>query len=477
MSSAVVHSSGQTVQVPGILGLKEFQLKNGIGPWMARVRIVRMWHELDFMRTNDVTSLDLLLLDDADDLMHAIVRKKYIWKFEPLLEEGMLLGLTNLTFAAEKKMFRPAHNDYRAYFNWNTDVTPLEPTAPAIPRHKFFFTEFEAIAADSDNTYLTDVVGVLTSHTNLQQLKRSSGDTCFMRELTLESISGMKLKVTLWGDSTSELTRNLETHEMNSKPIVAVVAGAYVKQYLGHASLSSTNATKIFFDLDISEVLHVRERSSHRTPPREITLPTKAGYNQANQSVADTKKTISELQETKWESGYNVLNKKTCSATAIGISAESGWYYLGCHNCTTKLVGNIGDHWCPRCKVQIDEPVPRYHLRLEVGDPTGTAFFVAMDNEVEGFAMVEAAFEPLIGVVKDYLITVNPYNMKYRDSPSFTVSKLPFPTTAPAPPRTANTTNNIHTEAANVTDDDPPSKKPRMSELPKGSSASTIAKD
>ncbi|KAI3878738.1 hypothetical protein MKX03_005714 [Papaver bracteatum] len=198
---------------------------------------------------------DYYLILSQDDLIHAIVQKKYVWKFEPLLEEGMLLGLTNLTFAAEKKMFRPAQNEYR-------------PTTPAIPRHKFFFTEFEAIAADNTNTYLTDVVGVLTSHTNLQQFKRSSGDTCFMRELTLKSISGMKLKVTLWGDSTSELTRNLETHEMNSKPIVAVIAGAYVKQYLGQASLSSTNATKIYFDLDISEVLHVRERCnfSHNHP-------------------------------------------------------------------------------------------------------------------------------------------------------------------------------------------------------------------
>ncbi|KAI3947369.1 hypothetical protein MKW92_015458, partial [Papaver armeniacum] len=372
MASTVVHSSDQGVQAPGILTLKQFQLKNGIGPWMARVRIIRMWHELDFMRTNDVTSLDLLLLDDADVLMHAIIQKKYIWKFEPLLEEGLLLGLTNLTF-----------NDYRAYFNWNTDVTPLESTTPTIPRHKFFFKEFEALAVDNTNTYLTDVVGVLTSHTNLQQLKRSSGDACFMRELTFENISSMKLKVTLWGDSTSELARNLETHEMNPKPIVAVVAGAYVKQYLGQASLSSTNATKIYFDLDIPE-------------------------------------------ETKWESGYNVLNKKICSATAIGISTEKGWYYLGCHNCTSKSVGNIGDHWCPRCKVQIDEPVPRYHQRLEVQDPTGTAFFVAMDTEVqkmvqvpasdavakgevEGFAMVQASFEFNLATLPGAVIQVLSY--------------------------------------------------------------------
>ncbi|KAI3990752.1 hypothetical protein MKX01_023052 [Papaver californicum] len=152
---------------------------------MTRVRVARMWHELDFMKTNDVTSRDLLLIDDGGDELHAIIRKKFIWKFEPLLQEGMLLGLNNLTFAPEKKMFRPAKNEYRAYFNWNTSVAPLPSTSVTIPRHKFAFTDFDALSGDCDNTYLNDVIGVLISHTNLQQLKRSSGNSCFMRELMM----------------------------------------------------------------------------------------------------------------------------------------------------------------------------------------------------------------------------------------------------------------------------------------------------
>ncbi|RZC77049.1 hypothetical protein C5167_001215 [Papaver somniferum] len=229
-NSPVLQTTTPAVQDPAFLTLKDFQLRNGVGPWVTRVRITRMWHEVEFMRTNEVTSLDLLLLDDS--------------------------------------------NDYRAYFNWNTNVPPLEPSTSAIPRHKFVFTEFEALASANANTYLTDVVGVLTSHTNLQQLKRNSGNTCFMRELTLENI------------------RNLEANGVNPQPIVVVVAGAYVKQYLGKASLSSTNATKIYFDVDLPEVLHIKERSSHRTPPREITLPSRVGYYPANKSIADNKVTF-----------------------------------------------------------------------------------------------------------------------------------------------------------------------------------------
>ena len=58
-------------------------------------------------------------------------------------------------------MFRPAQNDYNTYFNWNTNITPLEASSASIPRHKFHFTELENLAAASTNTYLT---GDLTEH-------------------------------------------------------------------------------------------------------------------------------------------------------------------------------------------------------------------------------------------------------------------------------------------------------------------------
>ncbi|KAI3904199.1 hypothetical protein MKX01_030692 [Papaver californicum] len=178
--------------------------------------ITRMY-ELDFIKTNDVTSLDLLLID-------------------------------------EDKMFRPAKNEYRSYLNRNTAVTPFPSTSIAIPHHNFDFTEFEALSAQSENTYLTNAIGILISHTNLQQLKRSAGNSCFMRELVLENLRDLpspplldfKLKVSLWGDSISELTINLDAHGTDPHPVAVVVASAYVKQYLCKPSLSSTNASKIY---------------------------------------------------------------------------------------------------------------------------------------------------------------------------------------------------------------------------------------
>ncbi|RZC89064.1 hypothetical protein C5167_030757 [Papaver somniferum] len=176
-NSPVLQTTTLAEQDPAFLTLKDFHLRNGVGSWVTRVSITRMWDEVDFMRTNEVTSLDFLLLDDS----------------------------ARLRFPQ-----------------------PMRP--------------------------------------------------------------------------------------------------------------------KFTSDVDLPEVLHIKQRSSHRTLPREITLPSRVGYYQANQSIADNRKSLSELFKIKWESGYNVLNKKMCRAKALGISTEKGWYYLGRHNYTTKLVGNTGHH-------------------------------------------------------------------------------------------------------------------------------------
>ncbi|KAI3877897.1 hypothetical protein MKW98_027080 [Papaver atlanticum] len=58
-----------------------------------------------------------------------------------------------------------------------------------------------------------------------------------MRDLTLKNLSGVNVKITLWGNSTSELSRNLDQHGVEYAPIVVVVT-PYIKKikeiYLCH---------------------------------------------------------------------------------------------------------------------------------------------------------------------------------------------------------------------------------------------------
>ncbi|KAI3950066.1 hypothetical protein MKW98_008511 [Papaver atlanticum] len=308
------------------------------------------------------------LLSQGDQL-HGVVPKKIIWKFEPLLHEGVAYSLSKLNLAAEKKKLRPARNDKRAFFEWNTEVQALDSTAVKIPRHKFSFTAFEELESCAANTYLTDVVGVLTSLTTLQEIKRANGQRSIMRDINLQNLSGVNVKITLWGDATSELSRNLDQHGIEPAPVMVVVIGCYVKKYLGKLSLSSTNSTKVYFNMELPEVVDMRQR---------------------------------QLLVAKWDAGCNEQNKILCRVTANRLLTDGDWYYPGCSNCTTKLVGEEGDWWCTKCEAKIDEPIPRFMLRFEVQDRTNSTIFVALDSEVQKIVKTPASEVLMMGEVQKH---------------------------------------------------------------------------
>ncbi|KAI3986631.1 hypothetical protein MKX01_014169 [Papaver californicum] len=377
---------------------------------MVHVRISRKWNELDFMGMNEVTSLDLFMLDDNGDELHGVVPKKLIWKFDPLLRVGGVYSLNKFTILGEKKIFCPARNEHRLFFNGDTEVKYLCGTPAEIPHHKFTFTPFEDLESRSSNTYLTDVIGVLISLTNLQQKKRGNGQACVMRDFTLQNLSGINVKITLWGESTTELSRNLDTHRIKETPVVVVVvSSAYVRKYQ-ECSLSLTNATKVFFNLGIPEVLEMKEGSCRITPARRNKQPV------IDLTMTETTKTICELLECKWDPAQQALNRIAVKARATRVLTTNGCYYLWCNKCTAKVVGDYG---CTRCEHKVEEPIPRYLLRFEVTDDTGSALFTALDSKVqrivhasasdmvilgeeEGRCKVVAAFEELLDMELDY---------------------------------------------------------------------------
>ncbi|RZC77032.1 hypothetical protein C5167_001167 [Papaver somniferum] len=178
--------------------------------------------------------------------------------------------------------------------------------------------------------------------------------------------------------------------------VVVVVSSTYVRKYQGKYSLSSTNATKVFFNLAIPEVLDMRERI---TPAREITHPDRNKQPVVDLTMPDNTKTISELLESKWESSQQALNRIIVKASATRALTAKGWYYLGCNKCTAKVVGEEGDYGCTGCENKVEEPTPRYLLHFEVTDDTGSTLFAALDSEVQ--RMVHASASDMVRLGED----------------------------------------------------------------------------
>ncbi|KAI3919225.1 hypothetical protein MKW92_012793 [Papaver armeniacum] len=152
-----------------------------------------------------------------------------------------------------------------------------------------------------------------------------------MRDITLQNLS--------------ELSRNLDQHGIEPAPVIVVVTGSG----LLHIHI---------------DVLIVNFANLCRPTPPQITLPTKRGASTPALLLFDNRKTISELLVAKWDAGCNEQNKIVCRVTANRLLTDGDWYYPGCSNCTTKLVGEEGDWWCTKCEAKIDEPIPRCCHRL-----------------------------------------------------------------------------------------------------------------
>ncbi|XP_026457274.1 uncharacterized protein LOC113357989 isoform X2 [Papaver somniferum] len=222
--------------------------------------------------------------------------------------------MQKLHLTTAKLKFRLAHNEKRAFLWSTTSITALDAYFVSIIPQKFCFTEFEDIESTLQNIHLTDVVGFLKTVTNIQVLQRSGGQSSRMREITIENLRGTTMKIARWGSAANQVGNDPIDCDSIPHPVLVVYLLHFKKKSLTpkHANsrritLSSTNATRVYTDADIPEVVEMRERCPYARPPRSITVPAKKGKLPIHFNP-DNRKTISQLLTAKWDPSCQAAN-------------------------------------------------------------------------------------------------------------------------------------------------------------------------
>ncbi|KAI3858730.1 hypothetical protein MKX03_033683, partial [Papaver bracteatum] len=156
------------------------------------------------------------------------------------------------------------------------------------------------------------VVGFLKTVTNIQLLQRSGGQSSRMCEITIENLRGTTMKIALWGSAANQVGSEPIDCDSVPRPVVVAVCSTFVKNYQGRITLSSTNATKVYTDADITEAVDMRERCPYARPPRHIVVPTKQGKLPVHFNP-DNRKTISQLLSAKWDPSCQAANVLICN--------------------------------------------------------------------------------------------------------------------------------------------------------------------
>uniref|UniRef100_A0A7N2N963 Replication protein A 70 kDa DNA-binding subunit B/D first OB fold domain-containing protein n=1 Tax=Quercus lobata TaxID=97700 RepID=A0A7N2N963_QUELO len=244
--------------------------------WNIRVRVTRMWEVLNIKTNNELMSVDLVLHDEKDNLIHASIRKSFVNRFRDIQE---------------------------------------------------------------------DVIGEMVGISLMEKIE-VCGKKLNKRLIELQDNRREKIRITFW-DKFAEAINEDICFDNFVRPII-IITSTTVKTYMRKLSLSSTNSSKLYVNLDIPEVIELRK-----------------SLEETEFSLDEKEKKIESLQLPRSILDPNEISKmkRTLLEILTFIKTE---------------------------KEQVSIECARYRLDMQVGDTTEHANFVVFDKEAENLIKVSA---------------------------------------------------------------------------------------
>ncbi|KAF6137333.1 hypothetical protein GIB67_036370, partial [Kingdonia uniflora] len=201
-----------------------------------------------------------------------------------------------------------------------------------------------------------DIVGKLKAITKIEMVTRRYGDTSQKRDLILENICGSTIKITIWDEMLDEILIDLS--HLPSTPVILIVTSTIVDMFKGVCYLKPTCATKMYYNLDIQEVV-ILLKSEALLKDASVQLMGNATKGTENLSdlLFKNKKELIDIF-TIMEESQTQEKHYTCKATITKVFTNYGWYYLSCRKCLKKVIHSNNEYSCNSCQTQIADPIP-----------------------------------------------------------------------------------------------------------------------
>ncbi|KAL2940207.1 Replication protein A 70 kDa DNA-binding subunit A [Bienertia sinuspersici] len=189
------------------------------------VRVTRIWDVL-YNTSPEPSSLDMILLDKEGHTIQATVKKSLIQVFRGELSEGKVYTINHYEVAKHDRNHCAVRNELMIRFTPFTTTLEENENNDEIPRYKFELLPLARLEErNNKRDYLIDVIGIITGVAEKGNVKVQGQDTG-IRRLRIEDERSNKVDITLWRQATN-----------------------LIRKY----QLNSTNATKIYFNLQIPE--------------------------------------------------------------------------------------------------------------------------------------------------------------------------------------------------------------------------------
>ncbi|KAL1813303.1 hypothetical protein ACET3Z_023368 [Daucus carota] len=226
---------------------------------VLRGRIARKWLELD-ENTGAVLGVNLIMIDSDDKRLHCWISKELFSMFDKLIVPRCIYDIQHYQvspYTATNRCFRAENH---LLFLPNTTAVCVDDPCCNISLDVYNFFDLKNIAsADTRNSYLTDVVGIIDHVGEICRVTSSpKGNKIFLDFCITDLITDVKVR--FWDNFALSFKKAYA--ESSEHPTIVIISSSQLKrnEYNGSSHVRSVSATHFCFNANVSRVHHLRKR-------------------------------------------------------------------------------------------------------------------------------------------------------------------------------------------------------------------------
>ncbi|PNY02899.1 replication factor-A carboxy-terminal domain protein [Trifolium pratense] len=357
---------------------KAFDTLDSVGPgvraWRFKVRILRLWNLYSFAKPNQLNSIEMVLIDEKGDKIHATVPPHLLNLFRFKLNEGDVYRLFYFKVHKVSGLYRTTPHPYKLIFQLKTKVQSCENNG--IDRFGLSLSNIRDICnRTSGHEFLVDVVGLITGISPPKEYV-FCGKITPMIVFEMADYSG-KCECIMSGDDVGDLEKMLGCGD-NGLPLM-IVQFAKIRNFRGNVAIQGVLSTRFYVNPSIPEAISFKNGLPIEGVETLSSIPA-FGF-QPKPAFEDDflvnypKISIVNLLESV-ENGIYVVG-----ATVDGLVEGEDWWYPGC-SCARIVSADSGAFYCKPCTKRPFEMVPRFRVKLKVCDGSGQAIFIVFDDDM-----------------------------------------------------------------------------------------------
>ncbi|XP_019225606.1 PREDICTED: uncharacterized protein LOC109207180 [Nicotiana attenuata] len=197
----------------------------------AQVRVVRLWENPDRDRPNTPFSIEIIVMDEKGDCIHASIGRSFIQRFNQQIKDMGLYIMKNFVVCPNNMKLKTKDHKFKLMFTHKTTIEEIHD--PHFNMCIFKFKTYDQLSnpQEFDNTKLFDVIGEIVSYEDVQSIKQDDSIRMFMN-IEIQDYESNTISATLWGDFVEQI--KLYLNGSNDKPVVIVMQLIRAHRYRGY---------------------------------------------------------------------------------------------------------------------------------------------------------------------------------------------------------------------------------------------------